>query len=160
MLRASTLVGMAHPVMYDDGDPHYQRIRALALALPEAQMKVSQGRPAFYTQKVFAYYGTSVKDTGQTLPPGGVRSEGWSGYLQYPQALVIRPDDSDLGFLKQNPRAFRPAYLGARGWFALDLSALDPEAGDESDDWAEAAEWLEASYRRTAPARCVRALDA
>lgn len=151
---------MAHPRMYDDGDPHFQRVRTLALALPEAQMKVSHGRPAFFTQKVFAYYGTSVKDAGGPLPPGGVRSEDWNGYLQYPRALVIRPDHSDVVVLEQDPRAFRPAYLGASGWFALDLSALDPAASQGAEDWAEVAEWIDASYRLTAPARCVRALDA
>ena len=55
---------MAHPVMYDDADPHFQRVSTLALALPQAQMKVSHGRPAFFTQKVFAYYGASVKVEG------------------------------------------------------------------------------------------------
>lgn len=155
---------MAHPKMYDDGDLHFQRVRTLALDLPEAQMKVSHGRPAFFTTTVFAYYGTSVKAAaagGDTpLPPGGRRSGDWEGYLQYPRALVIKPEGSDLDFLEQDPRAFRPAYLGASGWFAIDLSALDPGADDDDEGWAEVAEWLEASYRLTAPARCVRALDA
>ena len=155
---------MAHPKMYDDGDLHFQRVRALALAFPEAQMKVSHGRPAFFTTKVFAYYGTSVKDVGVPLPPGGIRREDWEGYIQFPRALVIRPDGSDIDFLEQDPRAFRPAYLGAAGWFGIDLSGLDPAAeGDDdgrSGGWAEAAEWIESSYRLTAPAQCVRALDA
>lgn len=180
---------MAHPRMYDDGDLHFQRVRTLALALPEARMKVSHGRPAFFTIKVFAYYGTSVKGApsglgatdsresrearllaadGTPLPPGGVPSEGWSGYLQYPRALVIRAEGSDADVLAQDPRAFRPAYLGTAGWFALDLSGLDPVAertgdgrgGGCEEGWTEAAEWIEASYRLTAPARCVTMLDA
>lgn len=39
-------------------------MRALALALPQPQMKVSHGRPAFFTQKAFAYCGASVKVEG------------------------------------------------------------------------------------------------
>lgn len=169
-----TLVGMAHPKMYDDGDLHFQRVRTLALALPEARMKVSHGRPAFHTQKVFAYYGTSVKGhlggdgprdarltaaDGTPLPPGGIQSEDWQGYLQFPRALVIKADGSDADVLTQDPRAFRPAYLGTAGWFALDLSGLGTGEDADADGWAEVAEWLEASYRLTAPARLRRVLD-
>ncbi len=164
---------MAHPKMYDDGDPHFQRVRTLALALPGAQMKVSQGQPAFFTTKVFAYYGCSVnaeraRSEGITLPPGGVASGDWSDYLQYPRALVVRSKGSEADFLAQDPRVFRPAYLGAAGWLAIDLSELDPADGldtaEESpgaDDtgWSEIAELLESSYRLTAPARLVRSLD-
>lgn len=157
---------MAHPQMYDDGDPHFQRVRSLSLALPEARMKVSHGRPAFFTQKVFAYYGSSVKGSdsgspqtaadGSRLPPGGIPGEEGRSYLQFPRALVIRAEGSDADVLAQDPRAFRPAYLGASGWFALDLSDLDPAAEGEDEGWAEAAEWLETRYRLTAPARLVK----
>lgn len=155
--------------MYDAGDPHFQRLRTLVLALPETQMKVSHGRPAFFTQKVFAYYGSSVKGSdsgspqaaadGSRLPPGGIRTEDWHSYLQFPRALVIRAEGSDADVLAQDPRAFRPAYLGASGWFALDLSDLDPAAEGEDEGWAEVAEWLETSYRLTAPARLMSVLD-
>lgn len=121
---------MAHPVMYDDADPHFQRVRTLALALPQAQMKVSHGRPAFFTQKVFAYDGASVKVEG-----------------------------ADVDVLAQDARAFRPAYLASSGWWALDLFGLDPDAAADSDGWTEVAEWIETSYRLTAPARLVRQLD-
>ena len=46
---------MAHPQKFDDGDPVLARVRELALALPDAGEKVSHGRPAFFTTKVFAY---------------------------------------------------------------------------------------------------------
>lgn len=161
---AATLVVMAHPRMYDDGDRHFQRVRELALALPEAQMKVSHGRPAFFTTRVFAYYGASVNEVrarrdGAVLPPGGTASEEWGGYVQYPRALVITPEEEDVSFLEQDPRSFRPAYLGASGWWGIDLTALDPGFGAASaDGWAEVSEWIETSYRLTAPARLVRQL--
>ncbi|MEW1981661.1 MmcQ/YjbR family DNA-binding protein [Citricoccus sp. NPDC079358] len=145
---------MAHPKMYDDGDPHFQRVRALALALPAADMKVSHGRPAFFTQKVFAYYGASVKDSDNTRDRSRPAAAG-DGYVQHPQAVVIKPEEADISFLEQDPRTFRPAYLGRSGWFGIDVDGLDP-AQDEG--WDEIAEWLETSYRLTAPLRMVRDL--
>jgi hypothetical protein len=139
---------MPHPVMYDDGDRHFQRVRALALALPEARMKVSHGRPAFYTQKVFAYYGGSVK---------GPAGTGGAGYVEHPRCVMVLPEEEDVGFLQQDPRAFRPAYLGAHGWYGIDLDGLDPQ---DDAGWDEVSEWLQSSFRLTAPARLARALDA
>ncbi|MFI5841833.1 hypothetical protein ACIA8K_19190 [Catenuloplanes sp. NPDC051500] len=55
---------MSHPIMFDDADPVLRRVREIALAFPDAAEKVSHGRPAFYTTKVFAYYGGSVKVDG------------------------------------------------------------------------------------------------
>ena len=105
---------MPHPVMYDDGDRHFQRVRELALALPQARMKVSHGRPAFYTQKVFAYYGGSVK---------GPAGTGGAGYVEHPRCVMVLPEEEDVGFLEQDPRAFRPAYLGAHGWYGIESSS-------------------------------------
>lgn len=139
---------MAHPVMYDDADPHYQRVRALALALPGADVKVSHGRPAFFTTKVFAYYGGTVKG-----PPGS----GGAGHVEHPASVLVLPDEAEARFLEQDPRAFRPAYLGVHGWYGIDVDGLDPAA---ERGWDEVAEWLQSSYRLTAPGRLVRALDA
>jgi hypothetical protein len=51
--------------MFDDDDPVLARLRTMALHLPGAAEKVSHGRPAFHTVKVFAYYGGSVKVDGE-----------------------------------------------------------------------------------------------
>ena len=45
-----------------------------------------------------------------------------------------------------------PAYLGPYGWIGLDL--------DETTDWTEVAELLDASYRLTAPKKLIAELDA
>lgn len=127
---------MSHPRMFDDADSALARVRGIALALPEAAMKVSHGRPAFYTQKVFCYYGGSQRIDGEWVP--------------HDRAIMVRPDPDDAPALRQDPRFWVPAYLGPAGWLGLDL-------GDT--DWTEIAELIDASYRVTAPRRLVRLLD-
>jgi len=128
---------MSHPQMFDDDDPILARVRALALALPEADAKVSHGRPAFFTTRVFAYYGGSERIDGEWIP--------------HDQAMMVRADPDDEPALRQDPRFWVPAYLGPYGWLGIDL-------GDHSD-WTEVAELLDASYRVTATRRQVRLLD-
>lgn len=124
--------------MFDDDDPYLGRVRTLAAALPGTDEKVSHGRPAFFTKKVFAYYGGSRKVDGE--------------WVQHEHAIVVQPDADDRSALLEDPRAFVPAYLGPSGWIGVDL--------DEHTDWAEVAELLDASFRLTAPRRSIVELDA
>lgn len=128
---------MAHAHMFDPDDPVLARVRNLALALPDAREKVSHGRPAFFTRKVFAYYGGSrkVHDT----------------WIQHPRALVVLPDAAERPALLEDPRVWVPGYIGPSGWLGVDL--------DVDGDWDEVAELLDMSYRMTAPQRLVRSLD-
>lgn len=128
---------MAHPKMFDDDDPVLARVRAIALALPQASEKVSHGRPAFFTRKVFTYYGGSVKIGGD-----------WE---QHQQAVMVLVPLDERAALREDERSFVPGYLGPSGWTGLDL--------DENTDWDEVAELIETSYRETAGARLVRALE-
>ncbi len=128
---------MAHVEMYDEGDPVYLRVRELALALPGAAEKFGHGRPMFYTLKVFAYYGGSIKVDGS--------------YVRHEQSILFVPDAADREWLVNDSKVFRPAYLGPFGWLGLDLR-IDM-------DWTEVVELLDASYRLTAPARLVTELD-
>lgn len=130
---------MPHPQMFDDDDPLLARVRELALALPGAAMKVSHGRPAFFTTKVFAYYG------------GSRRVEG--DWVQHPHCVMVLLDPDERAALLEQERTFVPAYLGPSGWIGVQL----PEPEDAG--WDEVAELLDASYRRTAPARLVRELE-
>lgn len=123
--------------MFDEGDPHLARVRALALDLPSAAEKLSHGHPAFFTKKVFAYYGGSLKTDGD--------------WVQHPQSLVVQPDPDDRAALAEDPRVYVPAYLGPSGWIGFDL--------DDATDWVEVAELLDASYRATAPGKLVAQLD-
>jgi predicted DNA-binding protein (MmcQ/YjbR family) len=124
--------------MFDDDDPVLARVRQLAAALPGADEKVSHGRPAFFTKKVFAYYGGSIKVDGE--------------WLQHEQSIVVLPDADDRVALLEDPRGYVPAYLGPSGWIGIDL--------DDGPDWSEVAELLDASYRLTAPRSLIAELDA
>jgi len=128
---------MAHQQMFDDDDPILVRVRELALALPEADEKVSHGRPAFFTKKVFCIYGGARKI-----------DEEW---MQHPQAVLVQVTEDERHALVQDPRVFVPAYWGPSGWVGLDL--------DDTTDWGEVAELLEESFRLTAPKRAITALD-
>lgn len=124
--------------MFDDGDPLLARVRRLALGLPGAAEKVSHGRPAFFTSKVFAYYGGSMKVDGE--------------WVQHGRSVVVLPDPGERQALLHDPRVYVPAYLGSAGWIGLDLDATP-------DGWDEVAELVEASFRVTAPRRLVAELD-
>jgi predicted DNA-binding protein (MmcQ/YjbR family) len=124
--------------MVDDADPLLARVRALALALPDAAEKISHGHPAFYTTKVFAYYGGSVKVDGS--------------YRRHERSVLVLADPDERAALLQDDRCYPPAYLAASGWIGLDV--------DHDSDWGEVAELLDTSYRLTAGPRRVAALDA
>jgi hypothetical protein len=130
--------GMAHPIMYDEDDPVLARVREIALGFPAAAEKVPHGRPAFYSVKVFGYYGGSIKVDGT--------------YVRHEHSLLVLPEPGEYEGLAQDERVYRPAYLGPFGWLGLDLT-IDM-------DWTEVAELLDASYRMTAPRRLVAELDA
>lgn len=100
-------------------------------------MKVSFGRPAFFTTKVFAYYGGSVRADGD--------------WVQHSESLLVQPTELDRAGLLEEPRTFVPAYLGSSGWLGFDL--------DDSTDWSEVGELLAESFRLTAPKRIVAQLD-
>lgn len=123
--------------MFDEADPVLGRLRELALAFPDAAEKVSHGTPAFFTTKVFAYYGGSVKVDGV--------------YRRHDQSVLVLLDAAERAALSEQERCYTPAYLGPSGWIGVDL------VGDV--DWAEIGELLEDSYRRTAGARRVARLE-
>lgn len=128
--------------MFDDDDPHLAKVRELAMAYPDAAMKVSHGRPAFYTTKVFAYFGGSEKTGGE--------------WIQHPRCVLLLPDEAERPILLEDDRVFVPAYLGPSGWIGFEL----PDLSAAADAWEEVDDLLDASYRRTAGKRRVERLDA
>lgn len=128
---------MTHPRMFDEDDPWLRTIRTVALALPDAEEKISHGRPAFFTKKVFAYYGGSRKLEGE--------------WIQHPQSVMVLPGSDERQALANDDRFYVPAYLGPSGWLGLDL--------DKRTDIAEIRELVEESYRQTAGAHRVARLD-
>lgn len=132
-----TLLVVAHPIMFDEADPVLGRVRALALAFPDAAEKISHGHPAFFTNKIFAYYGGSVKVDGT--------------YRQHERSVLVLLDPDEREALLADNRCYLPAYLGAYGWIGVDLT--------DDTDWDEINELLDAGYRRTAGPRRVAVLD-
>src|SRR5690606_26785461 len=126
-----------------EDDPYLARVREICLALPGAAEKISHGRPNFFTRKVFAIFGGSLK--GDHFAPVARN------------ALLFLPDASERTALLEHERFFVPAYVGTNGWLGLSFHVI---GGVERVDWAEVAELVDASYRNTAPARLVRELDA
>jgi predicted DNA-binding protein (MmcQ/YjbR family) len=124
--------------MFDDDDPVLGRLRTITLALPDAAEKVSHGIPAFYTTKVFAYYGGSLK-VGD-------------GYERHGSSVLVLADPVEAPALLDSPDTYFPMYLGVSGWVGFDLH--------DATDWAEIAELVETSYRLTAGVRRVGRLDA
>ncbi len=128
--------------MFDDDDPLLVRVRGLAMAFPGAAEKVSHGRPAFFTAKVFTYFGGSERVDGD--------------WVQHSACVLVLPDDADRrSLLESGERVFAPAYLGPAGWLGVQL----PPARAARRQWAEVAELLDASYRRTAGRGLVAQLD-
>lgn len=125
--------------MFEDDDPRLARVRELALALPGAAEKVSHGRPAFFTTKVFGYYGGSQRVDGE--------------WVQHPHCVMVLLEPGEREALLEQERTFVPAYLGPSGWIGVQLPEPD------GSGWDEVGELLDASYRRTAPARLVRQLS-
>ncbi|HSK34054.1 MAG TPA: MmcQ/YjbR family DNA-binding protein [Propionicimonas sp.] len=128
---------MTHPRMFDDDDPTLARVRRIALALPEAAEKISHGRPAFYTRKIFAYYGGSRKVDGE--------------WRQHPRSVMLLADLDGQSALRAMPGAYVPGYLGPYGWTGLDL--------DARTDWDDLADLILESYLFTAPAALRRQFD-
>ncbi len=128
---------MSHPKMFDDADPVLAKLRAICLALPGADVKVSHGRPSFFTKKIFAGYGAVVK--------------GDHDRDRYRQSLVFLPHVDEAPAFEQDDRFFTPAYWGPYGWIGLDLGGVV--------DWQEVSELVEDSYRATAAKRLIAELD-
>lgn len=124
--------------MFDDDDPYLARVRAIAAEFPGTAEKISHGRPAFHTKKLFAIYGGSLKVDGE--------------WVQHPRSVLLLLDPDERLALLGEARTYVPAYWGPSGWLGVDL--------DEETDWTEIAELLDTSFRLTAPKRFVAELDA
>jgi predicted DNA-binding protein (MmcQ/YjbR family) len=108
------------------------KIRAICLALPEAEEKPVAGHTApSYRVRGKLFLTTSEDGTTMTFKAGpGVQ-----------QAL-----------LAEDPERFVvPKYVGARGWVGVRL--------DVDQDWEEITELVEDGYRLIAPRSLVKLLD-
>ncbi len=114
-----------------DPDAVLERLRPLALALPETAERLSHGSPGFYIEqgKFFAYFSHNHHGDGDTAVC--VKTSG--------------KDEQDM-LIEAAPEIYSwPAYIGPSGWIAIDL-------GGEVD-WALVEARLLSSYRLIAPRR-------
>lgn len=117
------------------------RVRALALALPETDEKISHGSPAFRVGgekagRFFAYFADQHHGSEHI-------------------AVLVRTGSMDelLALIEDQPEAyFKPAFYGASGWVGIVLDRPDL-------DWADIEAWLQRSWRAAAPRRLTRLMD-
>jgi len=125
-----------------DPDCLLDRVRALALALPETHERESHGAPGFRA---------GSQKSGKFFAHFHDRRHG-SGHV----ALLVKTSGMDelRHLIETQPEAyFKPAYYGASGWVGiiLDRPGLD---------WTHVGEWLERSWNSVAPGRLTRLHDA
>ncbi len=116
--------------MSPDPSAALDKVRAIALALPDAAEKLSHGMPGFFVLKgrFFAYFWLNHHGDGRC-------------------ALLVKTDGRDeQGLLIEiDPDAyFVPPYLGPSGWIGINLDRAEV-------DWDHIADRVAASWRRAAP---------
>jgi hypothetical protein len=112
-----------------------ERLRAICLALPEAQEKGGVAEHTFRVRdKIFSMF--------QDDHHGDGRVAMW---CKAPRGLQEALVEDDPG------RFFVPPYVGVHGWIGVHLNR-DP-------DWDYIAELVEDAYRMTAPKRLIKQLD-
>jgi predicted DNA-binding protein (MmcQ/YjbR family) len=124
------------------GTPHAEndeqvldRLRAICLRFPEVEERGGVGNPSFKVRgKIFA-----MRHSLHEVDRWSVWFKASPGV----QELVVGNDAT---------RFFVPPYVGSKGWIGAYL--------DVEQDWDELADFVEESYRMTAPKRLVSRLDA
>ncbi len=129
----ATLVSRDH-----SPDHIIDQLRAIALALPEADEVLSHGMPCFgvIKGKKFAYVSHDHHGDGKL-------------------ALLIKISglDEQLQLIENDAeRYYRPAYFGD-GWIGLRLDLRD-------NDWPAISDWLARSWRMSAPGKLTKLMDA
>ena len=127
-----------------ESDPDFllERVRDLALALPQSHERESHGSPGWRagsekSGKYFAYFNDQHHGSEHI-------------------ALLVKTGSQDelSNLVETRPDTyFKPAYYGASGWVGLILNRPDC-------DWDHVAEWLERSWRAVAPKSATKLMDA
>ncbi len=107
------------------------RLRAICLALPEAEERETWGAPTYRVRdRIFAM-----------LRTGDGRTSLWCKAPPGAQEILVGADPELF---------FRPPYVGPKGWIGMRL--------DRGPDWAEVAALVQRSYRMTAPKALLKKL--
>lgn len=116
----------------------FEKIAALAMALPEAEQRPSHGSPGWRVAKgkYFAHF--SDRHHGEPHVAVLIKTSGV---------------DEMESLIEQAPGTyFRPAYYGASGWVGIILNRADV-------DWDSIAERMQRSWRAVAPKRLTKLMD-
>jgi len=116
-------------------DPVAQ-LRAICLAMPEADERISHGAPTWFAGKGGKVYAT-LDDHHHGAPHLSV----WLPALPGAQEALVDADPR---------RFFRPPYVGGAGWVGVVL--------DNRPNWSVVALLVEQAYRRVARKRLVAKL--
>ncbi len=118
--------------MSPDPSIELARVRAICLALPEADERLSHGSPGFFITKgkFFAYFWHNHH--GDRITAVHVKTSG-----REEQAMLIEMDPDFY---------FSPPYLGPSGWIGMRLDLDDT-------DWDRVADRIAASWALVAPKR-------
>jgi hypothetical protein len=125
------------------GQRALERVRKLALALPEVNERLSHGEPCFFVQdrRPLCYFHDNRNGDGRIslwcATPPGVQDE----------LVTAEPQ-----------RFFRPTP-SARGTFSTWLGVYLDTTGADTVDWTEVSKILDEAYRTVAPTRLVKQLD-
>lgn len=123
--------------MSPDYPADLERLRAIALALPEAMERLSHGSPGFHIGakgKFFAYIWHNHHSDGETAVI--VKTTG-----REEQAMLVEADP-DFYYV--------PPYLGPSGWVAM-------RVGGPDTDWARIDDRVAQSWELVAPRRLLEA---
>ncbi|MDQ2943437.1 MAG: MmcQ/YjbR family DNA-binding protein [Candidatus Dormibacteraeota bacterium] len=125
------------------GKREFDRVRKIALALPEVNERLSHGAPCFFIQDrpPLCYYHDNHRDDGRIsvwcpAPPG------------VPEELV-----------SAEPERFFEPPASATGVFSRWLGVYLETGAVKKVDWNEVATILEDAYRNVAPQKLVTELD-
>ncbi len=124
------------PARGDNDDALVERLRAICLALPEANERNSHGEPTFFAGRGKSFASLNRYHHG---------AEHLSVWL--PQPLGVQKTLVDA----EPKRFFRPPYVGSRGWVGV---VLDTKA-----DWKLVEQLVRDAYHHVATAKLRRRLE-
>jgi hypothetical protein len=112
------------------------RLRALCLALPAVEERLSHGEPTWFVggKKTFVMFANHHHDD---------RVAFWCAAPEGAQDLLVRAEPQ---------RYFKPPYVGTRGWIGVYV--------DVPVDWGAVAGHVEDAWRCVAPKKLLAEFDA
>lgn len=123
------------------GASNLERVRQIAVALPEVSERLSHGATCFFVRKrPICYFHDHHNDDRVSLwcpAPAGAQEE----------------------LVSAEPERFFKPTPSAKGTFSDWLGVFLDTSGDAAVDWDEVAEIIETSFRLVAPASLVALLD-